>query len=69
MVILRAGSALSAAALIAFLRPSIAGYKLPKSVDFVPELPLTALGKIAKQSLRERYWTATGRRIHGRRQI
>jgi long-chain acyl-CoA synthetase len=64
VVILRAGSALSAAALIAFLRPSIAGYKLPKSVDFVPELPLTAVGKIAKQSLRERYWTAPGRRIH-----
>jgi acyl-CoA synthetase (AMP-forming)/AMP-acid ligase II len=64
VVILRAGSALSAAALIAFLRPLIAGYKLPKSVDFVPELPLTAVGKIAKQTLRERYWTLPGRRIH-----
>jgi acyl-CoA synthetase (AMP-forming)/AMP-acid ligase II len=64
VVILRAGSALSAAALIAFLRPLIGGYKLPKSVDFVPELPLTAVGKIAKQTLRERYWTLPGRRIH-----
>jgi acyl-CoA synthetase (AMP-forming)/AMP-acid ligase II len=64
VVILRAGSPLSAAALIAFLRPRIAGYKLPKSVDFVAELPLTAVGKIAKHSLRERYWTAPGRRIH-----
>jgi acyl-CoA synthetase (AMP-forming)/AMP-acid ligase II len=64
VVILRPGSALSAAALVAYLRPRIAGYKLPKSVDFVAELPLTAVGKIAKQSLRERYWTAPDRRIN-----
>jgi len=50
--------------LIAFLRPLIAGYKLPKSVDFVSELPLTAVGKIAKQTLRENYWTVSGRRIN-----
>jgi acyl-CoA synthetase (AMP-forming)/AMP-acid ligase II len=64
VVILRPGSALSAAELIAFLRPLIAGYKLPKSVDFVSELPLTAVGKIAKQTLRENYWTVSGRRIN-----
>jgi len=64
VVILREGSALDAAGLIAFLRPRIAGYKLPKSVDFVSELPLTAVGKIAKPVLRERYWPARGRRIN-----
>jgi fatty-acyl-CoA synthase len=64
VVILRSGSALTAAALIAFLRPLIAGYKLPKSVDLVHGLPLTAVGKIAKKTLRERYWTVPGRRIN-----
>ena len=64
VVILREDSALDAAGLIAFLRPRIAGYKLPKSVDFVSELPLTAVGKIAKPVLRERYWPARGRRIN-----
>jgi acyl-CoA synthetase (AMP-forming)/AMP-acid ligase II len=59
IVILRQG-----AALIAFLRPMIAGYKLPKSVDFVSALPLTAVGKIAKPVLRERYWPAQGRGIN-----
>jgi len=64
VIILRPGAALSASALISFLRPLIAGYKLPKSVDFVAELPLTAVGKIAKQTLRESYWTTPGRRIN-----
>ncbi len=63
IVILRAGSAVDGAGLIAFLRPMIAGYKLPKSVDFVSELPLTAVGKIAKPVLRERYWPARGRHV------
>jgi acyl-CoA synthetase (AMP-forming)/AMP-acid ligase II len=64
IVILRENSVLDSAGLIAFLRPMIAGYKLPKSVDFVTELPLTAVGKIAKPLLRERYWPANGRRIN-----
>ena len=64
IVILRDGSVLDGAGLITFLRPMIAGYKLPKSVDFVSELPLTAVGKIAKPVLRERYWPAPGRRIN-----
>jgi len=64
IVILRPGAEVSAAALIGFLRSQIAGYKLPKSVDFVAELPLTAVGKIAKQTLRESYWAGPGRRIN-----
>jgi acyl-CoA synthetase (AMP-forming)/AMP-acid ligase II len=64
VVIRRPDSALNAAALIGFLRPRIAGYKLPKTVDFVTELPLTAVGKIAKQTLRESYWPEPGRRIN-----
>jgi len=64
IVIRRDGSVLDGAGLIAFLRPMIAGYKLPKTVDFVTELPLTAVGKIAKHTLRQHYWPAAGRRIN-----
>jgi acyl-CoA synthetase (AMP-forming)/AMP-acid ligase II len=64
VVIRRAGSSLTADALIAFLRPLIAGYKLPKSVDFVAELPLTPIGKVAKPVLREKYWAGHDRRIN-----
>jgi len=40
-----------------FCRGKIAGYKRPKSVDFIPEeeMPRTATGKILHRVLRERY--------------
>lgn len=36
----------------------------PKSIDFVPELPLTALGKADKKKLRALYWVNTSRSIN-----
>ena len=50
--------------LIAFARERLAGYKLPRSVDFVDELPRTPSGKVLKRELRERY---SGGRTTGRR--
>jgi long-chain acyl-CoA synthetase len=41
----------------------VAGYKKPRSVDFVDELPRDAAGKLLKRQLREPYWAASGRRI------
>ena len=40
---------------IAACRASLAGYKKPKRVVFVDELPRNASGKILKRELRERY--------------
>lgn len=34
----------------------IAGYKCPRSFDFVDELPLSGPGKVLKADLRKRYW-------------
>ncbi|WP_067811200.1 AMP-binding protein [Actinomadura kijaniata] len=42
--------------LIAHCRASLAGYKAPKTVDFVPELPRTPTGKLYKRLLRDPYW-------------
>ncbi len=39
--------------LIGFARPSLASYKMPKSVEIVDELPKNALGKVLKRELRE----------------
>ncbi|MET0188313.1 MAG: acyl-CoA synthetase, partial [Pseudonocardia sediminis] len=44
-----------AEALIAYVRERIAGYKTPRSVDFVDELPRTPTGKLVKRELRDRY--------------
>ena len=42
-------------ALRAALRERLAGFKVPKEVRFVPELPKTATGKIRKPDLRQTY--------------
>ena len=51
----RPGSQLDREALIEFLRPHVASWWLPDDVVFVPEMPMTATGKIHKVTLRERY--------------
>lgn len=57
------GTSPNANDIIAFARERIAGYKLPKSIDFATELPRNASGKILRKDLREPYWEADGRRI------
>lgn len=51
-VVLRQGAAAGEAELQAHCRELIANYKLPRSVDFVDELPLTGAGKVNKAALR-----------------
>ena len=54
----RPGLESSEAELIAFCRESLAGYKKPKQVLFVDELPRNAAGKILKRELRDRFGAA-----------
>lgn len=49
--------------LIAFARERIAGFKVPKSVDFIDVLPRNPSGKILKKDLREPYWAGHERRV------
>jgi long-chain acyl-CoA synthetase len=58
IVVLRAGQQASAEEMRAFCRERIAGYKVPRSIDFVDALPKTTTGKISKQELRTRYATS-----------
>jgi long-chain acyl-CoA synthetase len=55
LVVTRDGSAPAPEDLIAFARERLAGYKLPRSIDFVADLPRTPTGKVLKRELRERY--------------
>jgi fatty-acyl-CoA synthase/long-chain acyl-CoA synthetase len=57
------GAEVSADELIGFAGERLAGYKRPRSVDFVDELPRDLAGKLQKRKLRDRYWAAAGRRI------
>ncbi|HEX5380299.1 MAG TPA: acyl-CoA synthetase [Phenylobacterium sp.] len=47
----------------AYLRERMAGYKVPKRVDFHAELPREDSGKIFKRKLREPFWEGLDRRI------
>ena len=51
-------------ALIAHCRTVLAGYKCPKRVNFVDELPRTATGKLQKFKLREPFWKDQDRQVH-----
>jgi malonyl-CoA/methylmalonyl-CoA synthetase len=51
-VVLKAGSALTEAALIEAVRSRLSGYKIPKRVLLLPELPRNAMGKVRKEALR-----------------
>ncbi|MFV9634564.1 long-chain-fatty-acid--CoA ligase [Mycobacterium neumannii] len=63
VVVPAVGCSPSEADLIAYARERLAGFKLPKSVSFVEDLPRTPSGKILKRALREPYWEGVGRRI------
>jgi len=62
-VVLEAGASASPEDIIAFARTRIAGYKLPKSVDYVEALPRNPSGKILRRELRDPYWKDHGRRV------
>jgi len=54
-VVLEAGAGVTEADILALLRAQLAGYKLPKRILIVPELPRNALGKVQKNILRSTY--------------
>ena len=53
VVVLRSGEAADAEELIAYCRENLASYKKPSIVEFVDELPKSAVGKVLKNLLRE----------------
>jgi len=54
-VVLKPGAVVTVEELTSHCRDFIAGYKLPRSLEFVDEIPLTAVGKVDKVSIRARY--------------
>ncbi len=63
VVVLREGDSVTAEEIMEFCRGRLAGYKRPRSVDFVAALPRNASGKILKKDLREKYWAGHTRRV------
>jgi len=51
------------AELLSWARERLAGFKCPRSIDFVDRLPRESNGKLKKRLLRDPYWAGTGRSI------
>lgn len=62
-ITLRPGASVEPEELIAFCRERLAGYKIPRAVEF-GELPKTSTGKVQKYVLREREWQGHEKRIN-----
>jgi long-chain acyl-CoA synthetase len=64
VIMLRQGYAASdalKAEIIDFVRDKLAGFKVPRSIDFVAELPRSAAGKIKRGDVRKPFWE--GRKV------
>ncbi|RAK56157.1 acyl-CoA synthase [Phenylobacterium soli] len=49
--------------ILAFARDSLPGFKVPRGVDFVSELPRSEAGKIQRNKVRAPYWEGRARQI------
>ncbi len=63
VIVLGNGQSADAEELMRFCGERLAGYKRPRSVDFVADLPRNANGKVLKRVLREPYWEGHSRRV------
>jgi acyl-CoA synthetase (AMP-forming)/AMP-acid ligase II len=64
IVVMKPGKQATAADIINFTRERIAGFKTPKSVDFLEALPRNPSGKILRRNLREPYWAGKDRQVN-----
>jgi acyl-CoA synthetase (AMP-forming)/AMP-acid ligase II len=63
-VVTRPGVMLTAEEVIAHCRELLAGFKCPRSVEFLDELPRNATGKVLKRELRASYWRGRVRAVN-----
>ncbi|MCY1506061.1 hypothetical protein D9M68_402970 [compost metagenome] len=49
--------------LIAHVKGLLGRYKVPKSVTFVDALPMSAVGKVLRRQVRDKYWQSQARRV------
>ena len=58
------GHTVDPTSVIAWARERIAGFKVPKTVDVIPELPRNPTGKILRRALRAPYWDGRERQVN-----
>ncbi len=63
VVVAAPGATVDPDGLLAYCRENLAGFKCPKSVDVLDELPRNPTGKILKKDLRRPYWEGMDRQV------
>jgi long-chain acyl-CoA synthetase len=65
VVVCKPGQSVTSEELVAHCRAHIAGYKVPRTIEFMPEaLPKSGAGKILKRDLRKKYWVGKRRNVN-----
>jgi acyl-CoA synthetase (AMP-forming)/AMP-acid ligase II len=64
IVVMKPGRKATPSDIIGFTRERIAGFKTPKSVEFIEALPRNASGKILRRHLRDPYWVGKDRQVN-----
>lgn len=62
-VILKVGAKVTAEALLAFAKDRLGSLKAPKTLTIVDSLPVSAVGKVLRRQVREKYWSEQSRRV------
>jgi fatty-acyl-CoA synthase len=63
-VVARPGATIDVAELTASVRARKGPHQTPKRLEVVPDLPMTAVGKVDKKSLRAAHWAHQGRQVN-----
>jgi acyl-CoA synthetase (AMP-forming)/AMP-acid ligase II len=63
-VSLHVGQKVTPEELVAFCRERLSGYKCPRTIEIVEELPKNGLGKILKSDLRSQFWVGHSRKVN-----
>ncbi|SFG63939.1 fatty-acyl-CoA synthase [Desulfotomaculum arcticum] len=64
-VVLKQNANLTDEELIKYCKEKIAGYKVPRKIEFVENLPKSGTGKILKRKLRDKYWVSKEKMVQG----
>ena len=64
VLVLKEGLKADEEEIILFCKDRLAGFKAPKSIDFVNTLPKNPAGKIMRKEIREKYWEGKTRRVN-----
>ncbi len=62
-IVAKPGSSCDPNDIIAWTREKIAPFKVPKSIDIIPEMPRNPTGKILRRELRKPYWEGQDRQV------